>query len=241
MPGKDNDKDHQLIHRFLEGELSEEEQHTVDQRVQTDSSFAEKVARLASSHQAARELRREELYRLYPQRAPRRSTLPWWVWVLIAAGLAAALYLGFGPAGASASDAPVALSTGLSAHQQAFIQSPGYFDEMGGSWKADYREGRYAEARRKLNALLDDADDLRNLSRFCYYAGLLNLYPETGLPDLSRAIIYFETARSEFQNATLYLIIAYAKAGQLQNARALADELAEEQLQRLPTDVRNLL
>ena len=242
MPGQDNDKDYQLIHRFWEGELSEEEQQTVDKRVQADPSFAEKVARLASSHQAARELRREELHRLYPGEPPRqRTSPPWWVWAILAIGLAAGLYFLLVPSGSDTGEEPVALATGIDAHQMALNQSPDYFDEMGGDWKSDYRAGRYAAARQALNATLDKSSDLRNLSRFCYYAGLLNLYPAEAPPDLKRAVTYLEIARPEVQEASLYLIIAYVEAGQLQEARALSAGLPEQQMQRLPAGVRDRL
>jgi len=243
MPGQNNNSDHQLIHRFFEGELSEQEEKAVDQRIQTDPAFAEKMAQVVAAQRMARELRREELDSLYPEQPPRRHSAPlWWVWGLLVLGLAAGLYFWWATtAEPGPSSDPVALATGLSTHQQALRQEPDYFDEMGGSWKVDYREGRYAEARQKLNTLLGEADDLRNLSRFCYYAGLLNLYPQEEPVDLDRAIRYLEIAKPEMPDASLYLIIAYAKAGQAQQARAVSEELSERQIQRLPLKIQKAL
>ncbi len=245
MPGQNNDSDHQLINRFFEGELSGEEERTVDERIQSDPAFAEKVANFMALHRTVRELRREELEKLYPGGAPAGRRLPWWLWTGLALILALTLYLFFGKGQMPVpppSGQPVALQTGLAAHEEARKQDPAYFaTTMGGDWKADYRAGRYAEARQKLNAELDASDNLANKSRFCYYAGLLNLYPEEEPADPGRAITYLQFALKEKEDAALYLLIAYVEAGRLDDARALAAELSAEQTGRLPAEARRRL
>lgn len=245
MPDPYNDSDDQLISRFFEGELSAAEEKSVDERIQAEPAFAEKMANFVALHRAAREVRREELESLYPGQPPPGSRLPrQWLWVGLATVVAIALYFILArPVASTAPPAgqPVALQTRQAAHEHAKEQDPDYFDEMGGGWKADYWGGRYAEARQKLNAELDAADKLANQSRFCYYAGLLNLYPEDGPADLGRAIAYLEIARKEKEDAPLYLLIAYVQAGQLENARTLAAGLPAGQLGRLPPEVRQAL
>ncbi|MCB0564579.1 MAG: hypothetical protein KDD01_09420 [Phaeodactylibacter sp.] len=245
MPGQNNDSDHQLISRFFEKELSAEEERTVDKRIQAEPAFAEKVAHFMALHRGARELQKEELEKLYPSGPPAGRRLPWWLWTGLALTLALALYLFFGKGQMPVpppSGQPIALQTGLAAHEEARRQDPEYFaTTMGGDWKADYRAGRYAKARQKLNAELDASDNLANKSRFCYYAGLLNLYPEDEPADLDRAITCLEIAQKEKEDAPLYLLIAYVQAGQLEKARALAAELSAEQMEGLPPKVRQAL
>lgn len=244
MPGQNNDKDYQLINRFFEGGLSAEEEKSVDERIQTDPSFAEAMANYITLHRAAAGIRRDELESLHPE-PPSGSGLSrrWWLWGGLGLLVIMMLYFLLRPPQKPAAGQPVALLTGEATLDYTGQRDNEFFKEMGGGerWKDDYLEGNYATARQKLNALLDAADNLDNLSRFCYYAGLLNLYPQEKPADLNRAITYLEIAQAEKQDASLYLLIAYVQANEMEKAAALAAMLPTKQVQRLPKDIREKL
>jgi len=219
------DHEQDLIQKFLTGVLTAEEQEDFDRYMQDREVFAEAVAEALLVDRAYEAVKREKFRKRL--RTGKEGTngggqRRWWLWGV---GLLLLALLGWwlwthvlvpeAPPD-STQPAPVAANYELDPIIEAQRANLAL---MGGGWEDDLLQHRYREAMPKLEAELAGVENLADRAGAAYFLGLLHLYTDTEDSDVDRSIQLLQGAKN-YQDAAAHLLIAYRKAGRLEEARS---------------------
>lgn len=241
MAPLDKNEKSELIDKFSDNSLSEEEKKLFEQSLEQDNDYAREAALNLAINTNYEQMRREEISDLVKARKMVLNKRKWLTISIAAIALVVTvlvLFFLFKP-----QNKPFTREEAKKSLMAVWERDQDNFTFLGDTnWEAAFHGKKYEEA---LVLLEDELEGLGQCEKeyLRYYAGVLYLYVEK---DYQKAIAQLECTieldgETSFRNdAPLHLMVAKLGAGDINGAKALSDKYSID-VDKLPLQSRDLI